>query len=71
MDKNVAAFYPNSLCFEDKKQISFLSNWFTGKYENMWISFDMCRNTTSNPTKCAPIEEILEFTHHNIFYIIT
>jgi len=58
MKPNVAAYYPNSLCFDDKSQISFLSNWFDDEYKNLWVSFDACRNTTSNPKKCETPDEI-------------
>ena len=56
MDRNIEYFYTNTLCFSDKKAISFLGSWFVSKYKNFWVSYDACRNTTSNPTKCAPIE---------------
>ena len=71
MSENVAAYYPNAICFADKSQISMNDNWFSEEYSNFWISLDACRNTTENPTKCKSTEEIQNFMESNIFYIIS
>ena len=40
MKPNVAAYYPNSLCFEDSSKIKLYSNWFDDKYESAMIILD-------------------------------
>ena len=44
-------YYPNSLCFENKHDLKMIGNWFDNKFENFFISFDSCNNSTYND-KC-------------------
>lgn len=58
MSENVAAYYPNALCFQDLSILSFYNNWFDEKYNNIFISIDACKNTIENPNKCESFENI-------------
>ena len=58
MKDNVADYYPNALCFDDKRQITLLSNWFDEKYKSIYISIDACTNRPGKMTKCKSIAEI-------------
>lgn len=61
MDENVANYYPNALCFEDKNKLKLMSNWFDFKYENFFFSIDACEGTNAYGYKCKPMDEINEF----------
>ena len=69
MKESYRYYYPNSICFD--KNVPMYSNWFDDQYNNFFISFDSCQNTTANPTKCESLEEISKFAESNIFYVIT
>jgi len=68
MSPNVSKYYPNALCFDDKRTIKLESNWFASKYSSLYISMDQCQ---PRPGKtCASKEDITKFTRENIFYFI-
>ena len=71
MKDNVADYYPNALCFNNKKKIQLLSNWFDEKYNNIFVSIDACRNSPEKTHKSKPIREIEEFIEQNVFYIVS
>ena len=56
MSKNVSEFYPNAVCFKDKRAIKLQSNWFDSEYYNIYISLDECVPTDRR--KCKSSEEI-------------
>ena len=58
MKDNVATYYPNSLCFHDKRKIKLHSNWFDEKYNSIYISIDACTNKPGKKNKCKPLDEI-------------
>ena len=66
-------FYPNSLCFSNKMKVPAYSNWFHDKFNSIYLSFDMCNNSTySNVTDnkyCQSKDNIAEFMKSNIFYV--
>ena len=73
MPPNVASYYPNSICFEDKSKLSFLNNWFKKQYKNFIIMFQACkdsklRETTYQSKKCASKDEVEKFFSENVFY---
>ena len=69
MSENVSAFYPNAVCFDDKRTIKLLSNWFDSEYSNIFISLDECKPTEYK--KCKDPSEIATFMSETIFYVVT
>ena len=69
------SYYPNSLCFKDKREIKFHNNWYEKDYSNIMVSIDACNHQTykgnHNNGKCKPKTDIVEFLDQNIFYIAT
>ena len=39
-------YYPNSLCFVDKRPIKIIGNWFDNKFHNPFVSIESCNNAT-------------------------
>ena len=69
MSPNISAFYPTSLCFDDKRKIKFLSNWFDSKYSNIYVSFDECKPKEGRT--CKSPQEIDIWMKQTIFYVIS
>ena len=63
-------YYPNSICFEDKKEIKFLNDWWADKYDNLIITIDKC-NDNLYSKGCASEKDIDTFLETNIFYVIS
>ena len=42
MADTTTAYYPNSLCFEDKSQIRIEGNWFDATFKNIYVAIEAC-----------------------------
>jgi len=42
MAENTAKFYPNALCFENKRELELSHNWFDSNYKNFIVNIDAC-----------------------------
>ena len=58
MEKSVAAYYTNALCFEDLSSLKLYGNWFDTDYRNLFITVERCKNTHIFPDRCEPDEVI-------------
>ena len=68
--KGVQKYYPNTLCFEDKRKIELYSNWFSDEYNSLMIMIEKCVGTSNRGKKCAPLEQVTTFSQNNVFYLI-
>ena len=72
MDEEVVLYYPNSICFEDKKQLELHGNWFDKEFNNFYISVEACSNSTyEGPGACKDNHEIYNFMSDNPFYVVS
>jgi len=46
LDKEVASYYPNSLCFEDKKQLMIHNNWFDNNFHSFFVAIEACQDAS-------------------------
>ena len=67
IDEAALIFYPNSLCFEDKGQVSWYSNTNYDEFKQIFISIEAC-NPNLYKGECKSQEEIDEFVSTNQFY---
>ena len=53
MSPLVASYYPNSVCFKNRKGLNVTDNWFVSDYSMIFLSIEECSKTTKNGGKCA------------------
>ena len=68
---NVAEYWPNALCFDDKRKIKIFSNWFDDEYSNFYIAIDACKDRPGKSQPCKPLHEIKQFVSQTVFYIVS
>ena len=56
MPKSLTAFYPNSICLDERPHIK--GNWFDSTFTNIFFAVEECVNTTKNNGQCHSSAEI-------------
>ena len=66
MIKVVADYYPNAICFENKKEVRLYGNWFEEKYNNILIAIEAC----TGEDYCKPMNEIIDYVRTTSFFTV-
>lgn len=71
--ENMVRWYPQALCFNDRKKVKMTGTWFGADYEAPLIAIAKCRETPERKAagrKCRPENEIELFLKRHPFFFI-